>query len=201
MEQKPKALAACTAVLELLDAGVDINIMTVSQVAEQAGVGKGTLYDYFTSKEDMVVSAMAYEVQRIAESLSEKVNRESGFEQKVYRIFACMEEHTVENKGVCRFVKLSNHTFSMGNALHEEMERRKNEFGGLYQVLESLCRDAREEGLILPAIPMELAVMTLATKFLMFLMYLESRQEMKDMDPASMKRFLYKGLLADLHVS
>lgn len=201
MIQKPKALAACNAVLELLNENVDINAMTVSQVAERAGVGKGTLYDYFSSKEDMVVSAIAYEVQRVADFLEELVGRQETTRQKINLIFDCMEENAGKNNALCRFVRLSNRTFSMGNALQEEMERRKDEFGGLYGVLEQLCKDAAREGLIAETVPAQLQIMTLASKFLMFLMYLENENEKEKMQSQLVKRYLYEGLLADWMIS
>ncbi len=199
MIQKPKALAACNAVLELLDENADINTLTVSQVAERAGVGKGTLYDYFSSKEEMVISAIACEVQKVAEILKTLVAEEKTTRQKIYRIFDCMEEHAGRNNAMCRFVRLSNRTFFMGNALQEEMERRKEEFDGLCQVLGQLCSDAGQEGLVAEGIPMELQIMTLASKFLMFLMYLESARDTTNVQ--SMKKFLYEGLLADWSIT
>ena len=54
MELRPKALAVYEAVLDLLDGGADLNSITVSEIAERAGIGKGTAYEYFSSKEDMV---------------------------------------------------------------------------------------------------------------------------------------------------
>lgn len=200
MEQKPKALAACQAVLDLLNEGADINTMTVSQVAERAGVGKGTLYDYFTSKEEMVVSAILFEVERIAEELERLVEKEPGFQQKIYGIFDCMERNRGENNGICRFIKLTNRTFSMGKALQQEMEKKKEEMGCIYRVLEHLCADAETEGLIDCTLPREIQVMTMASKFLMFLLYLENARDLEHFHPDAMKGFLYKGLLADLNV-
>ncbi|MBQ3008643.1 MAG: helix-turn-helix transcriptional regulator, partial [Oscillospiraceae bacterium] len=34
--------------------------MTAKQIAEAAGVGKATIYDYFSSKEEILVQALIY---------------------------------------------------------------------------------------------------------------------------------------------
>ena len=55
-ETRPKVLALYEAVLKLLDEGADINTLKVSDMTERAGIGKGTAYDYFKSKEEIIAA-------------------------------------------------------------------------------------------------------------------------------------------------
>ena len=50
-ETRPKVLALYRGVLELLDEGADVNTIKVSDITAKAGIGKGTAYDYFKSRE------------------------------------------------------------------------------------------------------------------------------------------------------
>ena len=49
----------------------------------QAGIGKGTVYEYFTSREEIISKAMAYRLRGEADALSERVDKAEGFEQKL----------------------------------------------------------------------------------------------------------------------
>ena len=45
----------CTeAVFRLLARGEKMYSVTVQQIAEEAGIGKGTVYEYFTSREEII---------------------------------------------------------------------------------------------------------------------------------------------------
>ena len=46
-----KELAIYQGVLRLLEQGADIHALKASDIAAAAGLGKGTLYNYFSSKE------------------------------------------------------------------------------------------------------------------------------------------------------
>ena len=54
---KDKKSAICEAVFSLLDQG-DISKITVSMIAEEANIGKGTIYEYFDSKENIFCFAI-----------------------------------------------------------------------------------------------------------------------------------------------
>ena len=45
------------AVLAMVTNGWDINRMKVSDITAQAGIGKGTAYEYFSSKEEIIANA------------------------------------------------------------------------------------------------------------------------------------------------
>ena len=47
----PKVRQMYGAVIEMLEEGMDASGMRVSAITERAGIGKGTAYEYFDSKE------------------------------------------------------------------------------------------------------------------------------------------------------
>ena len=62
------------AVLAMVTDGWDINRMKVSDITAQAGIGKGTAYEYFSSKEEIIANAVLYDVEmRLAHVLEPKV--------------------------------------------------------------------------------------------------------------------------------
>ena len=52
-----KELALFQAVIDLIEEDADIHSIKVSDITNRAGIGKGTAYEYFSSKEEMVAKA------------------------------------------------------------------------------------------------------------------------------------------------
>ena len=59
-EYLPKEKAIYQAVLALFEEGADLNSLTVSEITKRAGIGKGTAYEYFSDKEEMIAKALFY---------------------------------------------------------------------------------------------------------------------------------------------
>lgn len=51
----PKVKAMYEAVLDLFASGRELSTLKVSEITARAGIGKGTAYEYFSSKEEMIV--------------------------------------------------------------------------------------------------------------------------------------------------
>ena len=201
MNKRPKALAVYRAVMELMDEGADLNGMTVSGIAERAGIGKGTAYEYFSSKEDMVASAILYEINRLTVEVGELIEKEPTFEKKIARVLDAMAQFPEEKRSFSTFIRLINHSFELGRPLCREIERRQEEIQCPYQVLGELYDTAVREGLAKGGLPRTVAILTLITKFMMFLMYLEKRENVKDVTEEELRGFIYQGILADLNLS
>lgn len=60
-----------------------INDLTISQVAKTAGVGKGTIYDYFKNKEDIVFEIVNILMQEHNEDKQRKLNSVTSTRDKV----------------------------------------------------------------------------------------------------------------------
>ena len=49
------------AVTELLAQRADINTIKVSDITARAGIGKGTAYEYFSSRDEIIIMALLYD--------------------------------------------------------------------------------------------------------------------------------------------
>ena len=59
----PKVCGIYKAVIQMLEEGTEAGDIRVSAVTERAGIGKGTAYEYFDSKEEIVTCAILYQMR------------------------------------------------------------------------------------------------------------------------------------------
>jgi AcrR family transcriptional regulator len=83
-EQKRLEIANCSKEL-LLQKG--FAKLTVSEVAKNAGIGKGTIYQYFSSKDDIVFAIIDAYIADELQKLDSELEKLPCFEQKIYRYF------------------------------------------------------------------------------------------------------------------
>ena len=81
-EYLPKEKAVYKAVIELFEEGADINNLTVAEITGRAGIGKGTAYEYFSGKEEMIAKAFFYNGEMFCNQLYEGVSKENRSEER-----------------------------------------------------------------------------------------------------------------------
>ena len=83
-EEKRRSIAlSCRALL--LEHG--IHNLTVSQIAQTAGIGKGTVYEYFSNKEDIVFEIIASFIEEHEIRLKEIARREIPTKEKILSFY------------------------------------------------------------------------------------------------------------------
>ena len=61
--------------------------ITISELAQTAGIGKGTIYEYFENKEDIIFELMASLQEEYDEKLHKKLNESISSKEKVLSLF------------------------------------------------------------------------------------------------------------------
>lgn len=197
-ETRPKVLALYRGVLELLDEGADVNSIKVSDITARAGIGKGTAYDYFKSREEIIAGALLYDVDQKIEEEKEELDRHEGFPQKVIYAFDWMERRFQEQKVFARILRLTMEGSGLSSTILEELQKRKKAGCGPLKVLMEMCMEGKERGEIRKDIPVSAACIASLANMAAFIMYLEKSEQMPEIDTGWMKEFLCKGLLSQL---
>lgn len=83
MKSGTKEIAIYEAVLELLAQGEDPHHITVQQIARAAGIGKGTVYEYFSAREEILSKSIIYYLAREVQTLEQRLNAANGFDAKL----------------------------------------------------------------------------------------------------------------------
>lgn len=172
-ESRPKVLALYQAVLKLLDEGADMNTIKVSDITRKAGIGKGTAYDYFKSREEIIVSALLYETDQEMQTECAKLEKYQSFSEKMTHAFNWIERRFREQKSFVRILRLTTQRTEISASILEELKKRRDFSCGPMMVLAEICREGKETGEIREEIPISAACLAAFTNLASFAMYLE----------------------------
>ena len=122
-----KVLAMYQAVIEFINEGCDINTLKVADITGLAGIGKGTAYEYFSSKEEIISSAILYYVKVCFEKLQVISTDNRTFQQKINEVMDFIDEHVKEKQGVFFLIKMVLESYEIPKNLKDEYERMKHQ--------------------------------------------------------------------------
>jgi AcrR family transcriptional regulator len=89
-KEEKRSNIACSCMEILLQYG--IKNLTISQIAKTAGVGKGTIYEYFDNKEDIVFEIITMFIVAHEQKLQEITNQNISTKDKLFHFFYMIHE-------------------------------------------------------------------------------------------------------------
>lgn len=197
-----KVLLMYQAVIEMIGEGLDVNKMKVSDITTRAGIGKGTAYEYFSSKEEIIVGAILYDVECKNAQISRIVDAAGSFQEKFGKILDYMTEVFQEKETFCLLVRIGTGSYEIPESLHRECEKRQQEMGChmVEDTAECLMRQGVAEGVIQEQNPclQRMAFVAQMVAFASLLVAKEKGQEL----PISVehgKEFVYQALVKSLN--
>lgn len=140
----PKVLAMNEAVIELLGEGRDANSLRVSEITQRAGIGKGTAYEYFSSKEEIIATALEYDLAKQVAHLVEIEADASGFRDMLEKLMVWMTDSFKKNSGFTILFKEDINSPEMG----QELKKRCPGVETIYKMLEQALLLGEKEGVI-----------------------------------------------------
>ena len=124
-----KVLQMYQAVMDMLNEKIDINSIKVSDITTRAGIGKGTAYEYFSTKEEIITKALIFEITKVVRQLEEIADSNNGFEWKVKEVMHLISQNFHENRTFWQLAKIGLGSYDVSDALKQEytqcMEQNK----------------------------------------------------------------------------
>ncbi|KXS43783.1 MAG: TetR family transcriptional regulator [Candidatus Frackibacter sp. T328-2] len=77
---------------------------TMQEIAETAGVGKGTLYRYFENKENLIYSLIQYGINKMTNQVKEKISQVELPLEKLKIIVGAQLEFYDQHQNFCKFL-------------------------------------------------------------------------------------------------
>lgn len=141
-----KVLQLYRGVMELILEGVDVRTLKVSDITQKAGIGKGTAYDYFDTREEIIVSAILHSMACIQEEVEGELALRPGFFQRLEYLLEVLEGKMAERECFLHFIHLLTDTSICGLKLQERLRERAKEHPTLVTMLLGIIRDGIESG-------------------------------------------------------
>ena len=197
-----KVLLMYQAVSELLRDQNDIAKIKVADITSRAGIGKGTAYEYFSSKEDLIANALLHEYSEKVINLTQKVQEEKTFEARYYRILDWIRD----NKGYHQmFSDLIRAAFggrqvcgSLHDALQEDFETEVENYIG--NIMDLLMEEGYKEGVFTEVSKQKrrMAFLSTVSEYAMTIMG-PSPHPLFTMDDQEIRRFVYESMIKALN--
>lgn len=192
----PKVLLMYQAVFQLIGEGMDPGKLHVSEITEKAGIGKGTAYEYFDSRDEIVVYAVVYQVQTVLDELEKGLlERESFQEQLRYML----DEISVQNERKNRFLKLV-HLLTNSSEFSKQVRSVlcSKPFAHYRpdRLLHKVMLAAVERGELRRDLPLDYMVYSMGGRVLAYMVAVAA--EGLDIELSEMKELVYRGVVDEL---
>lgn len=195
-EIPPKVQQIYQAVMELIEEGEDPGLLRVSTITERAGIGKGTAYEYFDSKEEIIIYSIVYQMQAIVSAMEQKLQGKVSFQEKLDCLLN--EAGVLDGKKSC-FLKLV-HLLTDNSELSRQV-RGKLDSGffsqyGIMQFFRRTLSEAMESGELRGDLPLDYMVFSLMSRILSYMMFMSA--DGSEGDHSRMRELVYQGILEEL---
>lgn len=197
-KKSDKIIAIYHAIEDLVAEGADLSSMRVSDIAAKAGIGKGTTYEYFSSKEEMVVKALVFSVDSMVKRILNRMEELNTFQEKFILLLDEMEEKVKQRACILKYLHMvsdMNLCEQMHEVLLEDSEMKKS---SPIRLIQYLLETARDEGIIEKDYPQDYLETTFFSRIISFVLYVDGDFGIKERNVALMKRELYEGLCREL---
>lgn len=196
-EIPPKVLQIYDAVIQLIEEGEDASGIRVSTITDRAGIGKGTAYDYFDSKEDIVACAVVFHIRRTFSRLEQELQEHDSFEEQLSWL---LEEINREGNRKYCFIRMvhiltDNSDFSL--QVRQKMMSESFERYHPVKVFGNVLKRGMDRKEIRSDLPMEFMVYTIFSGLLTYMLSI-STEECFQISPEKMKSFVNQQIMQQL---
>lgn len=197
-----KVLLIYQAVPQMLKEGADINTLKVSEITERAGIGKGTAYEYFSSKEELITRALLFYIEKKVNDIENISESQNSFPDKIHAVLDYVEQNFDDIRGFCMLVRIGTGSYEISEPLKNEYERMQETFDcrRMDHLIDRMIEQGRQEG-ILTENNTFLCRMAFASQMMMYTAAL-LQQEKADLnvpEPEKLKTFVYHALVKSLN--
>lgn len=192
-----KVLAMYTAVLQLIEEGTDVANIRVSSITERAGIGKGTAYEYFDTKEEIVACAVLYYMQQLFGRLEQDLLERPDFAGQLDFLLGEMAKKDGRKHCFLRFVHLLTDQSELSKMIRDKMEHADFAPYRPVNVFQKVLKTGVERGQLKADLPVEYMVYSLFSHLLAYLMMV-TEEENIPLPNEQIRRYVKLGILREL---
>lgn len=194
----PKVKALYEAVSELISENVDVRDVKVSDITGRAGIGKGTAYEYFSNKEEIISSALIYHIDMICSQVMTAIDRMEDFAEMVDYLLVCMDREIPKRDCLIQFIQLLTDNSLISQLLHRKIKESNSELCMPQTLIDRILQKGIRQGYLKEQLPFFYMRMVFMSKVMVYALYITSDEAEKVCDKQQMHRLLYEGLIKEL---
>lgn len=196
-EFSPKEKAIYQAVIELFRGGADLNSLTVAEITGKAGIGKGTAYEYFSDKEEMIAKAVFYHTEEFCDELYRQVEKEQTLTEKINLMLRRLEEEITETNCIFRLIHAMTDNSMLGRKM-KEIEEADMPYGILAgEIISRIILDEKTNESISQE-RQEYLMLSLFSRILCYGMYLQKNEGASKEKKRAMRELVCKGICEEI---
>lgn len=196
-EIPPKVLQMYDAVIRLIEEGEDASSIRVSTITDRAGIGKGTAYDYFDTKEDIFACAVVFHIRRIFSMLEQELRKQESFEKQLSWLLEEMGRESNRKYCFIRMVHILTDNSDFSRQVRQKMMSESFKKYHPVNVFGRILRQGVDRGEIRGDLPVEFMVYTIFSGLLTYMMSI-STEECFHVNPREMKPLVYQQIMREL---
>jgi AcrR family transcriptional regulator len=187
------------AVGELVEEGRDINILTVSEITEKAGIGKGTAYEYFKSKEEMIAKSILYEMMKSLNEIERRIESRELLREKYMTVLEWLEEIYEGRCSGAVFCQIVQSSFQLSKALKKEVDQYFSGPESVFESIACLVGKGMEHGQLQSVLPKKLRNGMVLSSFMSYWVYINQKPENEE-EKEQVRDILYRCLEQNLEM-
>ena len=193
----PKVCGIYKAVIQMLEEGTEAGDIRVSAVTERAGIGKGTAYEYFDSKEEIVTCAILYQMRCMFGWLKETLEELDGFREQLDFLLTEVEKREYHKNCFSRFLHMMTDNSDFNRGLRKRMQEEAFAPYLPVNVFAEVMRRGMERGELRTDLPVDYMSHCLFSHLLIYMMAVTS-DGFPDTEPPAVRSLVYRGILNEL---
>ncbi len=196
-ELPEKVRAIYDSVLQAVEEGRDLSELTVSGITGRAGIGKGTAYDYFDSKEEIIACAVVFLMNQILTKLEAQLAAMDSLERQIDFLFDWVTGNFRERKCFYRFLHLLTDSAYIGQLIRQKTVEGGGRETRPMTLFRDIAQAAADRGEIPAEFGTDYVAYTICARLIALISYLHM-ESYREEELADLHRKLAQGLQREL---
>lgn len=193
-----KEIVIFDGVINLIKKGDNLYTIKVSDIAKSADIGKGTIYDYFGSKEETIAKALMYYMDSEIKISYERIMEKESFKEKYYEILFIMKDSYKNNMFIFNSILSSAGFKELYKHLADEGCNTNYFFESINNTIVHLLEIGKKDGIVTLEEEPYYFVMAIRGSLSTFSHYIGKKEYYKDISIEEAMDTSYKILLKSL---
>ncbi len=195
----PKVQQMYQAVMRLIEEGADAGSIRVSTITDRAGIGKGTAYEYFDTKEEIVACAVLYQIQRVFGWLENALAQRESFAEQLSFLLGEMSVQDGRKHGFLRLVHLLTDNSEFSRMVREKMGAKEFSRYLPTQVFGKVLMQGVERGELRGDLPLNYLIYCVFSHLLTYMMALTT-EECFQVNAQAMRPLVFQGIMNEIGI-